>query len=109
MLTVTITLPDSSTRRAAKGSTIKEAASSISSTLAKEAIAAEVNGKLVDISSELQEDCSLKILTWEDKRGQEIFRHSSTHILAQAVTRLFPKAIPTIGPVVELPILSNEI
>ena len=101
MLTVTITLPDSSTRRAAKGSTIKEAASSISSTLAKEAIAAEVNGKLVDISSELQEDCSLKILTWEDKRGQEIFRHSSTHILAQAVTRLFPKAIPTIGPVVE--------
>ena len=101
MLTITITLPDSSTRKVAKGAALKEVAASLSSSLAKEAIAAEVNGALVDMPSELQEDCSLRILTWEDKKGQEIFRHSSTHILAQAVTKLFPNALPTIGPVVD--------
>src|SRR3989338_4937962 len=101
MLTITIALPDSSTRKVAKGAALKEVAASLSSSLAKEAIAAEVNGALVDMPSELQEDCSLRILTWEDKKGQEIFRHSSTHILAQAVTKLFPNALPTIGPVVD--------
>ena len=101
MLTITITLPDSSTRKVAKGAALKEVAASLSSSLTKEAIAAEVNGALVDMPSELQEDCSLRILTWEDKKGQEIFRHSSTHILAQAVTKLFPNALPTIGPVVD--------
>ena len=101
MLTITITLPDSSTRKVAKGAALKEVAASLSSSLAKEAIAAEVNGALVDMPSELQEDCSLRILTWEDKKGQEIFRHSSTHILARAVTKLFPNALPTIGPVVD--------
>ena len=98
---VKITLPDGTSREFKKGITALEIAESIGPRLAKDALGAEVNGKLKDIFVSINEDSGIKILTWKDKEGVEVFRHSSAHLLAHAVTELFPKAKPTIGPVVE--------
>jgi threonyl-tRNA synthetase len=69
--------------------------------LAKATLAGEVNGTLVDASFEIRENANLRIITARDDEGLEIIRHSTAHLLAQAVQRLFPKAQVTIGPVIE--------
>ncbi len=76
-------------------------AESIGAGLAKAALAAEVDEKLVDLSYEIPHDASLKIITGKDPAGLEVIRHSTAHLLAQAVKALFPEAQVTIGPVIE--------
>jgi threonyl-tRNA synthetase len=96
-----VTLPDGKTLDAPAGATAADAIKLISPRLLSASLAAEVNGKQVDLSSKLPEKCSLRALTAATPEGMDIFRHSSAHLLAMAVSRVFPNALPTIGPVVE--------
>ena len=98
---VHVTLPDGSVRDFPQGITIAEAVAQIGRGLAKAALAAKVDDRLVDLSARLTEDCQLRILTFADEEGREVFRHTSTHIMAQAVKRLFPEAKLTVGPPLE--------
>ncbi|MCX8147559.1 MAG: TGS domain-containing protein [Candidatus Woesearchaeota archaeon] len=98
---ITITFPDNSKKQFEKGITPLEIARSIGAKLAQDAVAAEIDGKPVDLSTKLEKDCKLKIITKQDKAAIEILRHSTAHVLAEAVVSLFPYAKPTIGPVVE--------
>jgi len=96
-----VTLPDGSQRRFDHPVTVDEVAGGIGAGLRKAALAARVNGKLVDTSYVIAEDASLAIVTDKDPDGLEIIRHSTAHLLAQAVKELFPEAQVTIGPVIE--------
>ena len=98
---IVVTLPDGSAKQYGKGATGAEIAASIGKRLAADAIAIAVNGKTQDMFVPITSDASIRILTWKDKEGQQAFWHSSAHILAQAVARLFPGAKPTIGPAIE--------
>ncbi len=98
---VKVTLPDGSVREYPKGITIAEAVQQIGKGLAKAALAAKVDGELVDLSRTLEHDCHLVVLTFKDEEGREVFRHTSTHIMAQAVKRLFPEAKLAVGPPLE--------
>ena len=83
-----ITLKDGSVREYDKSMSVFEIASDISEGLARVAMAGEVNGEVVDLRTVLSDDCELSILTFQDEGGKETFRHTSSHILAQAVKRL---------------------
>ncbi len=96
-----IKLPDGSSKHFEHPLTVYELAASISPGLAKVAIAGKVDGKLVDISFPLTKDATVIIITEKDPDSLEVIRHSSAHLLAQAVKLLFPKAQVTIGPVIE--------
>ena len=96
-----VTLPDGSQRRFDHPVTVDEVAGGIGAGLRKAALAARVNGKLVDTSYVIAEDASLAIVTDKDPDGLEVIRHSTAHLLAQAVKELFPEAQVTIGPVIE--------
>src|SRR6516165_944006 len=96
-----ITLPDGSQRRFDHPVTVDEVAGSIGAGLRKAALAGRVNGKLVDTSHVIVGDANLAIVTDKDADGLEIIRHSTAHLLAQAVKELFPDAQVTIGPVIE--------
>src|SRR6267154_1721783 len=96
-----VTLPDGSQRRFDHAVTVDEVAGGIGAGLRKAALAARVNGKLVDTSYVIAEDANLAILTDKDPEGLEVIRHSTAHLLAQAVKELFPEAQVTIGPVIE--------
>jgi threonyl-tRNA synthetase len=96
-----ITLPDGSQRHFDHPVTVDEVAGSIGAGLRKAALAARLNGKLVDTSHVIATDASLAIVTDKDRDGLEIIRHSTAHLLAQAVKELFPEAQVTIGPVIE--------
>ncbi len=96
-----ITLPDGSQRQFEQPVTVLDVAQSIGSGLAKATIAGKVNGKLVDASTLIDGDASLQIITDKDEEGLEVIRHSTAHLLAQAVKELFPSAQVTIGPVIE--------
>lgn len=98
---IVLTLKDGSIREVEAGISVLDVAKSISGRLGREAYAAEVNGKLVDLRYVLTEDCSLNICKFEDASGLEAFRHTSAHILAQAVKRLYPSAKLAIGPAIE--------
>jgi len=96
-----ITLPDGSERRFDKAVTVDEVAAAIGPGLRKAALAGRVNGKLVDTSYTISGDAKVAIVTDRDPEGLEIIRHSTAHLLAQAVKQLFPEAQVTIGPVIE--------
>ncbi|MGH8267358.1 MAG: threonine--tRNA ligase [Steroidobacteraceae bacterium] len=96
-----VTLPDGSQRRFEHPLTVAEVAADIGAGLARAALAARVNGKLVDTSYVIADDASLAIVTDKDREGLEVIRHSTAHLLAQAVKELFPRAQVTIGPVIE--------
>jgi len=96
-----VTLPDGSQRRFDHPVTVDEVAGGIGAGLRKAALAARVNGKLVDTSYVIAEDANLAIVTAKDPDGLEVIRHSTAHLLAQAVKALFPEAQVTIGPVIE--------
>lgn len=100
-MTTTITLPDNSKKTFKKGITPLDIAKTISEGLARATLAAKVNDILVDATEPLTKNCTLKLITFKDPEGVEVFRHSSAHLLAHAVTELFPDAKLTIGPVVE--------
>ncbi len=101
MSEIRVTLPDGSVRSFTQNVTINEIAQSISISLAKSTIGAVVNGQLCDTSYLIKEDCNLKLITEKDDEGLEIIRHSTAHLLAQAVKKIFPEAQITIGPVIE--------
>jgi len=96
-----VTLPDGSQRRFDHPVAVEEVAAAIGPGLAKAALAARVNGKLVDTSHVIVDDATVAIVTDKDSDGLEIIRHSTAHLLAQAVKELFPDAQVTIGPVIE--------
>jgi threonyl-tRNA synthetase len=96
-----VTLPDGSSRQFDHPVSVFDVASDIGPGLAKAAIAGRVNGQLVDTSYQIDEDVELGIVTATTDEGLEIIRHSSAHLLAQAVKQLFPTAQVTIGPVIE--------
>lgn len=96
-----ITLPDGSRREYENPLKVIDIAADIGPGLAKATLAGRVNGRLVDASCELGEDAELAIITSKDPEGLEIIRHSTAHLLAQAVKSLFPEAQVTIGPVIE--------
>lgn len=96
-----ITLPDGSHRQFDHSVSVLEVAQDIGPGLAKATLAGKVDGKLVDASYMLDSDVSLAIVTTRDDDGLEVIRHSSAHLLAQAVKQLFPTAQVTIGPVIE--------
>jgi threonyl-tRNA synthetase len=96
-----ITLPDGSIRKFDQTLSVMDVATSIGSGLAKATLAGRVNGQLVDASTLIDEDASLQIITAKDAEGVDIIRHSTAHLLAQAVKQLFPEAQVTIGPVIE--------
>ncbi len=96
-----ITFPDGKIQRLEKPMTIAQVAAGISPSLAKIALAGRVDGQLVDLSFQLETDCSLVIITEKDPEALEIIRHSTAHLLAQAVKLLYPTAQVTIGPVIE--------
>ena len=98
---VQITLADGSQKQFSQPVTPLTVAESIGPGLAKAALAAEVNAKLVDLSFPITEDSTLKIVTTKDLTALEVIRHSTAHLLAQAVKVLFPEAQVTIGPVIE--------
>jgi len=96
-----VTLPDGSQRRFDHAVTVDEVAASIGPGLRKAALAGRVNGRLVDTSHSIVDDATVSIVTDKDPDGLEIIRHSTAHLLAQAVKELFPEAQVTIGPVIE--------
>jgi threonyl-tRNA synthetase len=96
-----VTLPDGSQRHFDRAVTVDEVAQSIGAGLARAALAARVDGKLVDTSYRIASDAKVTIVTDKDSEGLEIIRHSTAHLLAQAVKALFPQAQVTIGPVIE--------
>ncbi|MCK9515988.1 MAG: threonine--tRNA ligase [Ottowia sp.] len=98
---VQVTLPDGSTRDFDGPVTAAEVAADIGPGLAKAAIGAQVDGKLVDTSFRISEDASVAIITDKDPQGLEMIRHSTAHLLAYAVKELFPSAQVTIGPVID--------
>lgn len=98
---VQVYLKDGSHRELPHGATAMDLARSISGSLARAACAATVDGLPVDLSTPLSEGARMEILTFEDPRGRDVFWHSSAHILAQAILRLYPQAKPTIGPAIE--------
>ena len=96
-----ISLPDGSEKQYASGPTIDQVAADIGPGLRKAALAGEFAGELLDTSREIDANGALRIITGKDEEGLEIIRHSTAHLLAQAVKRLYPTAQVTIGPVIE--------
>src|SRR6185437_753614 len=95
-----VTLPDGSQRHFDRPVTVDEVAGDIGAGLRKAALAGRVNGRLVDTSHVIDSDADVAIVTDKDPAGLEIIRHSTAHLLAQAVKQLFPEAQVTIGPVI---------
>jgi threonyl-tRNA synthetase len=96
-----ITLPDGSQKRFDEPVSVAQIAANIGAGLAKAALAGKVNGTLVDTSTVVDQDATLSIVTDRDPEGLEVIRHSTAHLLANAVQELFPDAQVTIGPVIE--------
>ena len=98
---IKITLKDGSVMESEAGISIYEIAKKISERLAKVATSALLNGEVVDLRTILNEDCTLSILTFDDEEGKGAYRHTTSHIMAQAIKRLFPNAKLAIGPSIE--------
>lgn len=96
-----ITLKDGTVKEYAQKMSVIDIAADISEGLARMACAGEVDGKVVDLRTVLDQDCSLNILTFQDEAGKKTFRHTASHILAQAVKHLYPEAKCTIGPAID--------
>jgi len=98
---INITLPDSSVKQVAKGSTALDIARQISEGLARNVLAAKVNGKVVNATTPLEEDAALQLLTWNDQEGKATLWHSSAHLMAEAIELLYPGVKFGIGPNIE--------
>lgn len=98
---ISITLPDGSQRQFDQPVTIHDIAADIGTGLARAALAGKVNGKLVDTNHLVEDNADVAIITERDEEGLEVIRHSTSHLMAQAVKQLYPDAQVTIGPVIE--------
>ena len=96
-----ITLKDGSFKEYSDAKTVLEIASDLSEGLARVACAGEIDGQRVDLRTVVDKDCKLNILTFDDKGGRDAFRHTASHIMAQAIKRLYPEAKLAIGPSVD--------
>ena len=101
MSEVNIILPDGSSKAFVAGTTLGEAVKQLSNSLAKKVLAADVNGELTDLREVLVEGSKVSFLTFADDGGKHAFRHTASHVMAQAVKRLWPDAQLTIGPAIE--------
>jgi threonyl-tRNA synthetase len=98
---ICITLKDGSIRKIASGTSIRELAGSLGRKLAESAVAGRIDGRLLDLDTRLNGDASLVIVTADDEEGLNILRHSTSHIMAAAVKRLYPETRVSIGPSIE--------
>jgi threonyl-tRNA synthetase len=98
---INVTLPDGSSKTLREGATVRDLAASIGAGLAKSALAGKINGNLVDLSANIPNCASVEIITDKSPEALDIIRHSTSHLMAQAVKSLFPKAKVTIGPAIE--------
>lgn len=101
MAQVAVTLPDGSKKQFDAGDNFLAVAESIGAGLARAALAVKANGSMLDMSRSIERDVELEIITPKSDQGLEILRHSTAHVMAMAVQRLFPKTQVTIGPVIE--------
>ena len=101
MSSITVNLPDGSNREIPDGSNALDLAAAIGRRLAEAAVAAEVDGVETDLTAPLGEGQTVSIITADSDRGRHVLRHSTAHVLAQAVTRLFPGATFSVGPAIE--------
>jgi len=98
---ISVRLPDGGVRELAEGASSQDLAASIGPGLLRAAVAAKVNGEVVDLSRPLQDGAEVQLLTKRDPDALEVLRHSSAHLMADAILRVFPKAQLTIGPAIE--------
>ena len=98
---IKITLPDNSVKEYPKGIKVYDVTKDISEGLARAALGAVVNGVTKGMQEEINEDSTFKVVKFEDKEGKEIFWHTSAHIMALAVQKLFPDVKFAIGPAIE--------
>src|SRR5215475_2427643 len=98
---INITFPDGATRQYAKGATALDIAKSISEGLARKVVAANINGQVWDATRPINQDATIKLLTWNDAEGKNTFWHSSAHLMAEAVESMFPGVKFWVGPPVE--------
>src|SRR6478672_656379 len=101
ILMVNITFPDGAIREYRNGVTALEIAKSISEGLARKVLAANINGQVWDATRPINEDATIKLLTWEENDGKATFWHSSAHLMAEAVESMFPGVKFWVGPPVE--------
>ena len=95
---IKITLPDGAVKEFEKGTSALQVAKSISEGLARKVLAAKINDQVWDATRPINEDASLKLLTWDDKDGKSTFWHSSAHLMAEAVESMFPGVKFWVGP-----------
>ncbi|MEG1448894.1 MAG: threonine--tRNA ligase [Oscillospiraceae bacterium] len=98
---INVTLKGGTVKEFPENTAVIDVAKSLGASLAKAACAAKINGEVCDLRTALLEDCELEILTFDDEEGKRVFRHSASHILAQAVKRLFPSSKLAIGPAID--------
>jgi threonyl-tRNA synthetase len=98
---ITVTLPDGNQKQFQKGTTALEIAKSISEGLARKIIAADINGEVWDATRPIEQDISLRLLTWDDNGGKSTFWHSTAHLMAEAIETMFPGAKFWVGPPVD--------
>ncbi len=99
--TVTVTLPDGSTRKVPAGTSLRAIAEGIGPRLAKDALAGKIDGKVVDLAAPVVRDAKVEIVTPKSPDALELYRHSTAHLTANAVKRLFPTVQIGIGPAIE--------
>ena len=98
---INITLPDGSVKQMVKGSAAYDVALEISEGLARNVLAAKVDGVVVDASRSINEDASVQLLTWNDADGKSAMWHSSAHLMAEAIEQIYPGVKFGIGPDIE--------
>lgn len=101
MSTITVTLPNGSAIQSEKGSSLFDIIGQIGKGLQKAAVAANVNGEQCDLTRKVESDCTLTVYTFKDPIGKEIYWHSTSHLMAQAVKRLYPNVKVAIGPAID--------
>ncbi|MDD4766509.1 MAG: threonine--tRNA ligase [Desulfotomaculaceae bacterium] len=97
---IKVTLPDGNAKEYPAGTSLLDIAKSISPRLGREALAAKVDGRLADLGLPLEQDAAIEILTFDDEEGRQVYRHSTAHVMAQAVQKLFPGVKLAIGPAI---------
>ena len=98
---IKITLPDGTVREYPEGSSAMDVAKSISEGLARKVLAANINGEVWDASRPIQQDVSLKLLTWDDTDAKSTFWHSTAHLMAEAVESMYPGVKFWVGPAID--------
>ena len=98
---ITVILPDKSKKEYKKGIPVSDILKDIDLRLAENAVAAKINGEIVDLSKNIEKDSEIEMLTFDSEDGKKIFWHSSSHVMAQAVQNLFPEVKLAIGPPIE--------